>query len=73
MSEVIRFHPDTRLVICGTGAMLHELQDAARGAGVERHVVFAGLIDNLAIVYNTDLVPAAEAPSSESGTENSMV
>lgn len=51
MSEVIRFHPDTRLVICGTGAMLHELQNAARGAGVERHVVFAGLIDNVAIAH----------------------
>lgn len=51
MSEVIRFHPDTRLVICGTGPMLHELQDAARAAGVERHVVFAGLIDNFAIAH----------------------
>ena len=49
MSEVIRFHPDTRLVICGTGPMLDELKSVARSAGVERHVTFAGLIDNAAI------------------------
>ncbi len=46
MSEVVRFHPDTRLVICGTGPLLDELKAAARSAGVERHVVFAGLVDN---------------------------
>ena len=46
MSEVIREHPDTLLVICGTGALLPELRAAARSAGVERHVTFAGLIDN---------------------------
>ena len=46
MHEVVRIHPDTRLVICGTGPLLHELQHAARSGGVERHVTFAGLIDN---------------------------
>lgn len=51
MNEVIRFHPDTRLVICGTGPLLEELKDVARGAGVERHVSFAGLIDNEAIAH----------------------
>ena len=51
MNEVIRFHPDTRLVICGTGPMLTELKDVARSAGVERHVTFAGLIDNTAIAH----------------------
>jgi glycosyltransferase involved in cell wall biosynthesis len=51
MNEVIRFHPDTRLVICGTGPMLAELKDVARSAGVERHVTFAGLIDNTAIAH----------------------
>jgi glycosyltransferase involved in cell wall biosynthesis len=49
MNEVIRTHPDTRLVICGTGAMLDELQAAARSAGVERHVTFAGLVDNAVV------------------------
>ena len=46
MNEVIRVHPNTRLVICGTGPLLGDLQAAARSAGVERHVTFAGLVDN---------------------------
>ena len=46
MNEVIRFHPDTRLVICGTGPLEAELKDVARSAGVERHVDFKGLVDN---------------------------
>ena len=49
MNEIIRLHPDTRLVICGTGPLLDELKGVARSAGVERHVVFPGLIDNSAI------------------------
>jgi glycosyltransferase involved in cell wall biosynthesis len=49
MNEVIRTHPDTRLVICGTGALLDELKHTARAAGVERHVTFAGLIDNATV------------------------
>jgi len=46
MNEIVRVHPDTRLVICGTGSLLGELQAAARSAGAERHVTFAGLVDN---------------------------
>jgi glycosyltransferase involved in cell wall biosynthesis len=46
LNEVVRVHPDTRLVICGTGSLLGELQATARSAGVERHVTFAGLMDN---------------------------
>jgi glycosyltransferase involved in cell wall biosynthesis len=46
MNEVIRTHPDTRLIICGTGPLLGELEAAARAAGVEGHVTFAGLVDN---------------------------
>ena len=49
MNDVIRALPDTRLVICGTGPSLPELQAVARSAGVERHVVFAGLLDNSVI------------------------
>jgi glycosyltransferase involved in cell wall biosynthesis len=49
MNEVIRLHPDTRLVICGTGPMLDELKSVARSAGVERHVTFAGLVDNTTV------------------------
>ena len=49
MGEVVREHPDARLVICGTGPLLRDLQQAARAAGVERHVVFAGLVDNTVV------------------------
>jgi glycosyltransferase involved in cell wall biosynthesis len=49
MNEVIREHPDTRLVICGTGPLLQELKAIARSSGVERHVTFAGLVDNTAV------------------------
>ena len=48
-NQVVHFHPDTRLVICGTGPLLEELKGAARSAGVERHVDFTGLVDNTAI------------------------
>jgi glycosyltransferase involved in cell wall biosynthesis len=49
MNEVIRTHPDTRLVLCGSGPLLDDLRSAARSAGVERHVTFAGLVDNATI------------------------
>ena len=49
MNEVIRTHPDIRLVICGTGPLLDDLKAAARSAGVERHVTFAGLVDNAVV------------------------
>ena len=49
MNEVVRTHPDTRLVICGTGALADELRATARSAGVERHVEFKGLVDNATI------------------------
>ena len=49
MNDVVRALPDTRLVICGVGAMLDELKHVARAAGVERHVVFAGLVDNATV------------------------
>jgi glycosyltransferase involved in cell wall biosynthesis len=49
LGEVIRTHPDTRLVICGTGPLEDELKAVARTAGVEAHVTFAGLVDNQTI------------------------
>jgi glycosyltransferase involved in cell wall biosynthesis len=49
MNEVIRHHPDTKLVICGTGPLLAELKSVARSAGVERHVDFPGLVDNAVV------------------------
>jgi glycosyltransferase involved in cell wall biosynthesis len=49
MTDIIRVCPDTRLVICGTGPLLEDLKRSARSAGVEQHVIFAGLVDNAAV------------------------
>jgi glycosyltransferase involved in cell wall biosynthesis len=49
MPAVLQEHPETHLVICGTGALLDELRTVTRSAGVERHVTFAGLVDNAAV------------------------
>ena len=49
LPTVLREFPDTQLVICGTGALGAELQSVARSAGVERHVTFAGLVDNAVV------------------------
>jgi glycosyltransferase involved in cell wall biosynthesis len=49
LPAVLREFPDTQLVICGTGALGAELQSVARSAGVERHVTFAGLVDNAVV------------------------
>ncbi|HET7696464.1 MAG TPA: glycosyltransferase family 4 protein [Vicinamibacterales bacterium] len=49
MPAILRAHPDTHLVICGTGALLPELQALARSLDVERRVTFAGLVDNAVV------------------------
>ena len=49
MPEVLREFPDTRLVICGTGPLQHELEELARKLGVSGKVTFAGLMENDAI------------------------
>jgi glycosyltransferase involved in cell wall biosynthesis len=49
MNEIVRTHPDTRLVICGTGPLAETLKDQSRASGVEGHVTFAGLVENRTI------------------------
>jgi glycosyltransferase involved in cell wall biosynthesis len=49
MPKVLQAVPDTRLVICGTGPLQQELEEAARTLGVGDRVTFAGLVDNEAI------------------------
>jgi glycosyltransferase involved in cell wall biosynthesis len=63
LGEVVRTHPDTRLVICGTGALLDELKAVARAAGVEAHVTFAGLLDNATIARYDAAADAFVLPS----------
>ncbi len=49
MRGVIAARPRTHLVICGNGALLPELRNQARSAGVDAHVTFAGLVDNATV------------------------
>jgi glycosyltransferase involved in cell wall biosynthesis len=63
LGEVVRTHPDTRLVICGTGALLEELKGTARAFGVEGHVTFAGLLDNATIARYDVAADAFVLPS----------
>jgi glycosyltransferase involved in cell wall biosynthesis len=43
---VLKAHPDTRLVVCGTGPLADQLSALAQALGVSQHVVFTGLVDN---------------------------
>jgi glycosyltransferase involved in cell wall biosynthesis len=53
MPAVLASHPDTELVVCGTGPLADELAATARRLGVERNVRLAGLVDNATVaVYN---------------------
>jgi len=53
MPAVLAAHPDTELVVCGTGPLADELAATSRRLGVERHVRLAGLVDNATVaVYN---------------------
>ena len=49
MPEVLRAHPDTTLVICGTGELRTDLEAVAQRVGVEQRVVFTGLVDNATV------------------------
>jgi glycosyltransferase involved in cell wall biosynthesis len=46
MPALLQTHPDTHLIVCGSGPLLAHLQQMADAAGVGRHVTFAGLVDN---------------------------
>lgn len=63
MPAVLRTHPDTRLLICGAGALRPDLESAVRAAGVERHVTFAGLVDNALVARYCAAADAFVLPS----------
>src|SRR5207248_11671000 len=44
--EVVAAHSGTRLVVCGTGALLSDLRAVTQSAGLDSDVTFAGLVDN---------------------------
>jgi glycosyltransferase involved in cell wall biosynthesis len=49
LAAVVKTHPDTQLVFCGTGPLQRDLETLASRLGVERHVTFAGLVENALI------------------------
>ncbi len=49
MPVVLSRHPDTHLVICGTGPLREDLGELARTLGLGRQVTFAGQLENRVI------------------------
>lgn len=49
MTDILRAHPDTRLILCGAGPLHADLAALARDRGVAERVRFAGLVDNRAL------------------------
>lgn len=63
LGEVVRTHPDTRLVMCGTGPLREELTGIAKGYGVEGHVTFTGVVDHAAVARYDAAADAFVLPS----------
>ena len=42
--EILRRHPQTKFLLIGDGALRPRLQEQARAAGLEKNIIFAGLI-----------------------------
>jgi glycosyltransferase involved in cell wall biosynthesis len=80
LGEVIRTHPDTRLIIFGVGPLLGELKTISRAFGVEGHITFAGAAqiralaqylvaaDAFVLPSTTETCPAAAIEALASGT-----
>jgi len=67
LNEVVRTHPDTRLVLIGTGPELPGLKTAARAWGVEGHVTFAGRVDHDRVAQYDVAADAFVLPSTVDG------
>lgn len=63
MKDVLRTHPDTRLIICGTGPLRQELEQLAVRLGVASHVTFTGLLDNARVAEYCAAADAFVLPS----------
>jgi len=63
MPEVLRHHPDTRVVVCGTGPLRDELLARAREIGVERHLTLTGLVDNRVVARYQEAADLFVLPS----------
>lgn len=63
MPAVVAAHPDTHLLVCGTGPLAEALRDATRALGVADHVTFAGLVDNRLVARYCAAADAFVLPS----------
>lgn len=63
MPSILRAHPDTRLVICGTGPLREELLARAADLGVADHVTLTGLVDNRTVARYQEAADLFVLPS----------
>lgn len=63
MPDVLRAHPDTRLVICGTGPLHDELLARAAELGIARELTLTGLVDNRTVARYQEAADLFVLPS----------
>lgn len=63
MPAILRTHPDSRLVICGSGPLREALESQAAGLGVAGQVTFAGLVDNRTVARYQEAADVFVLPS----------
>jgi glycosyltransferase involved in cell wall biosynthesis len=63
MPDVLRAHPDTRLVICGAGPLRDELLARAENLGVARNLTLTGLVDNRTVARYQEAADLFVLPS----------
>jgi phosphatidylinositol alpha-1,6-mannosyltransferase len=63
MPAVLAAHPDTRLVICGTGPLRDDLLARAAELGVAAHVTLTGLVDNRTVARYQEAADLFVLPS----------
>jgi glycosyltransferase involved in cell wall biosynthesis len=63
MPAILAAHPDTRLVVCGTGLLRDELAARAASLGVGSSVTFAGLVDNRTVAHYQEAADLFVLPS----------
>jgi glycosyltransferase involved in cell wall biosynthesis len=63
MPAVLAAHPDTRVVICGTGPLRDELLARAAELGVDGHLTLTGLVDNRTVARYQEAADLFVLPS----------
>jgi glycosyltransferase involved in cell wall biosynthesis len=63
MPEILRAHPDTRVVICGAGPLREELLARAADLGVAGQLTLTGLVDNRTVARYQDAADLFVLPS----------